>query len=97
LTPGKTGNTLTPLKAAEARRNRACAVANLAVKCLHFTADISTTIFKSKLRPCDFDLAATAKAWFRLVARNASHFGVTSCHAIPFPDRNVYNFYLEME
>ncbi|MDR3176480.1 MAG: hypothetical protein LBU06_08120, partial [Desulfovibrio sp.] len=35
--------------------------------------------FKSKLHPCSFDLAAAAQALFRLAARNASHFGVTSC------------------
>jgi hypothetical protein len=30
----------------------------------------------------------TAKARFRLAVQNASHFGVTSCLAIPFPDKN---------
>jgi hypothetical protein len=58
---------------------------------------ISYTISESKLRPCSFDSAAAAKAWFRLAARNASHFGVTSCHAIPFSDKNYRNFYLKME
>ncbi|MDR3175988.1 MAG: hypothetical protein LBU06_05600 [Desulfovibrio sp.] len=42
----------------------------------------SNSNVKSKLHPCSFDLAAAAQALFRLAARNASHFGVTSCHAI---------------
>jgi hypothetical protein len=33
-------------------------------------------------------LAAAAKTLFRLAARNASHFGVTSCHAFHFRSEN---------
>jgi hypothetical protein len=61
---------------------------------------VSDTIFKSKLRPCRFDLSAAAQTWLRLASRNASHidavairkavpandcrFGATSCRAFQF-------------
>jgi hypothetical protein len=52
---------------------------------------------KSNPHPCGFDLAAAAKALFRLASRNASHFGMTSCHAFHFQIKNGNIFDLEME
>jgi hypothetical protein len=42
-------------------------------------------------------LAAAAQALFRLAARNASHFGVTSCHAFHFHIKNEDIFDMKME
>jgi hypothetical protein len=42
-------------------------------------------------------LSAAAGTRSRLASRNASHFGATSCRAIPIPDKNYDNFNLELE
>ncbi|MDR3175993.1 MAG: hypothetical protein LBU06_05625 [Desulfovibrio sp.] len=65
--------------------------------CLKETFAVIYSNFKSKLHPCSFDLAAAAQALFRLAARNASHFGVRSCHACHFQIKNDDISDLKME
>jgi hypothetical protein len=48
------------------------------------TTNVSYLDFTSKLHPCSFDVAAAAKALFRLAARNTSYFAATSCRGFQF-------------
>jgi hypothetical protein len=48
---------------------------------------LSNSISNAKLRPSSFALSAAAGTRSRLASRNASHFGATSCRALPIPDK----------